>query len=140
NLITSASGASRSAADVPAPESRGGWTALAAGEIRSVGGFDPDALELARNRNAQFAATSHVVAIRHGRLVFEWFENHACPSTRFDIWSCTKSFTSTAYGIWLSRPDCPVTLDTPVYELVPEGHPLTDSRKERITLRHLLTM
>jgi CubicO group peptidase (beta-lactamase class C family) len=128
------------AAGFPEAESRGGWPALAPDEIRSVGGFDPGALDLACARNAQFAATSHVVIVRHGRLVLEWFENHACPSTRFDIWSCTKSFTSTAFGIWLSQPDCPATLDTRVCELVPEMEPLTDPRKDQITLRHLLTM
>jgi CubicO group peptidase (beta-lactamase class C family) len=140
-LVTSAPGETGSVgAEVPLPESQGGWSAFAGDEIRSIGGFDLDALDLARERNAQFAAVSHVAVVRHGRLVVEWFENHSCPSTRFDIWSCTKSFTSTAYGIWLSQPDCPVTLDTPVYSLIPDGHPLTDPRKERITLRHLLTM
>jgi CubicO group peptidase (beta-lactamase class C family) len=140
-LARSAPGETGSAAaDLPVPESLGGWPALAGEEIRSVGGFDPDALELACARNAQFAAVSHVAIVRHGRLVLEWFENHACPSTRFDIWSCTKSFTSTAYGIWLAQPDCPVTLDTPVYSLIPAGYPLSDPRKERITLCHLLTM
>jgi CubicO group peptidase (beta-lactamase class C family) len=105
-----------------------------------MGGFDSALLEIACERNAQFNAVSHVVVIRHGRLVAEWFENHAAPSTRFDIWSCTKSFTSTAYGIWLSEPGCPVTLDTPAYDLIPQGAPLTDPRKNRITLRHLLSM
>ena len=33
-----------------------------------------------------------------------------------------------------------VTLDTPAYAFIEEGHPLTNPRKERITLRHLLTM
>lgn len=127
------------AASFPEPESRGGWPALAPDELRSAG-FDPGLLEQARERNAAFGVVSHVVVIRHGKIVAEWFENHACSSTRFDVWSCTKSLTSTAYGIWLSQADCPVTLDTPVYELVPEGQPLTDPRKERITLRHLLTM
>ena len=126
--------------EFPSAETDGGWTTLDPGEIRSVGGFDPVALELACERNAQFDAVSHVVVVRRGRLVVEWFENHAATSTRFDIWSCTKSLTSTVFGIWLARPDCPVTLDTPAYELIPEGHPLTDPRKAQITLRHLLTM
>jgi CubicO group peptidase (beta-lactamase class C family) len=126
--------------DFPEPESRGGWRVLEPEEVRPVGGFDPVALELACERNAQFEAVSHVVVVRHGRLVAEWLENHAAASTRFDIWSCTKAVTATAWGVWLSQPGCPATLDTPAYSLIPEGHPLTDSRKERITLRHLLTM
>jgi len=33
-----------------------------------------------------------------------------------------------------------VVLDSIAYSFIPEGYPLTDPRKERITIRHLLTM
>jgi CubicO group peptidase (beta-lactamase class C family) len=92
-------------------------------------------------------ATCSVVVIRNGYLVAEWHENSALATTRYDIWSCVKSFTGTAYGILLD--DCRegnlplerrIDLDTPAYQFIPEGHPLTDSRKARITFRHLLSM
>ena len=125
----------------PPPESRGGWRWLGTPEeVRAVGGMDPAQLRLAAEFNAlQASTTSSVVVIRHGWLVAEYYEVSALATTRYDVWSATKSFTSTAYGVLFGeRRD--VGLDTPVYEHIPEGHPLTDARKERITFRHLLTM
>jgi hypothetical protein len=132
----------------PPPESLGGWRWLKGPEeVRSIGGFDPERLQLACERNAQFTDTSQVVIVRHGYLVAEWNENHASASTRFDIWSATKSFTSTAFGILFDQAQRNegalvdrFGLDTPAYSLIPEGYPLSDPRKEGITLRHLLTM
>ncbi|GAG45605.1 unnamed protein product, partial [marine sediment metagenome] len=61
--------------------------------------------------------------------------------------SATKSFTGTAWGLLLhdSREGRlpggqSVGLDSPAYSFIPEGYPLTDPRKERITIRHLLTL
>ncbi len=86
-----------------------------------------------------------MVIIRRGYLVAEWHENGAGPQTCFNIHSCTKSLTGTAYGILFDdvrsgRIPASVDLDSPAYAYIPPGHPLTDSRKERITLRHLLSM
>jgi CubicO group peptidase (beta-lactamase class C family) len=125
----------------PPPESRGGWRALRSpAEVREVGGMDPRKLDLAAEHNAfQASTTSSLVVIRRGWLVAEYYEASALATTRYDIWSATKSVTGTAYGILFGeRPD--VTLDTRVYDHLPEGHPLTDPRKERITLGHLLSM
>ena len=84
----------------PAPESQGGWRWLkGAAEVRSVGGMDPERLALACESNARFDASSGVVIVRRGYLVAEWYENSALTTTRYDIWSCTKSFTGTAYGV-----------------------------------------
>jgi CubicO group peptidase (beta-lactamase class C family) len=88
-----------------------------------------------------------VVVIRRGHLVAEWYENGARPDTTFNIYSCSKSFTGTAYGILFDdqRRAGPVDgqavdLDSPAYAYIPAGHPLTDPRKADITLRHLLSM
>jgi CubicO group peptidase (beta-lactamase class C family) len=134
----------------PLPESKGGWRWLKEpDEVRAVAGMDPEELDLLRQRE-EFLHGGHswaIVIIRHGYLVREFYTFNVLVPTRFDIWSGTKSFTGTAWGMLLedSRQDrLPgsqhVELDSPAYAFIPEGHPLTDPRKERITIRHLLTM
>ncbi len=130
----------------PPPESQGGWTVLdSARQVRELAGMDRDALAPAREWNAKFGIPSVVAIVRRGYLVAEWFENRTYHDTRFNIHSCTKSFTGTAYGLLIDDArrgllDEPVNLDTPAYAHIPEGHPLTDPRKSDITLRHLLSM
>jgi CubicO group peptidase (beta-lactamase class C family) len=109
--------------------------------------MDPDKLHLACEFNAQFAHTSSVAIIRHGWLVAEWLEISALTTTRYDVWSATKSFTGTAFGVLFEQSrqgrlpgGVTVDLDTLAYDHIPEGHPLTDPRKARIKLRHLLSM
>lgn len=109
--------------------------------------MDPARLWLACERNAEFGASSQIVVIRHGRLIAEWNENHATATARFDVWSATKSFTSTTWGVLLFSPDTEELrarlvdgLDTRAYELIADAEPLTDDRKAAITLRHLLSM
>jgi CubicO group peptidase (beta-lactamase class C family) len=125
----------------PPPESEGGWRWLRSkDDVREIGGMDPDKLQLAAESNAlQMSTTSSLVVIRHGWIVAEFHELSALATTRYDIWSCVKSFTGTAYALLFGeRPD--ITLETKAYDHIPEGHPLTDPRKADITLGHLLTM
>ncbi len=131
----------------PLPESQGGWrVATDARQARALTGIDTAALAPARAWNAAFGVPSSVVIIRRGYLVAEWHEQGSDPATQFNIYSCSKSFTGTAYGIVFEdarqgKPGIPpVGLETPAYAFVPEGKPLSDPRKERITLRHLLSM
>jgi CubicO group peptidase (beta-lactamase class C family) len=132
----------------PLPESKGGWRVISDRDgARTTAGIELDRLSPARAWNEQFPVASAVVIIRRGRLVAEWYANGAQPDTRFNIHSCTKSFTGTAYGLLLEdsrqgRPPVPpgIDLDTPAYPHIPAGYPLTDPRKEHITLRHLLSM
>ena len=127
--------------EYPAPESGGGWRWLETPEaVREVGGMDAAALRLAAEAHAlQTGTTASVVVVRHGWLVAEWHEVSALATTRFDVWSCTKSFTGTAYGLLFGdRQD--VGLDAAVYDFLPEGRPLTDARKAAITFRQLLSM
>jgi CubicO group peptidase (beta-lactamase class C family) len=132
----------------PPPESRGGWRWLRdEREVREIGGMDPERLQFACEAHARFEASAALVIIRHGHLVAEWYENSAMATTRYDIWSCTKSFTGTAYGLLFDDSrhgrlpgGREVDLDSPAYDFIPEGHPLTDPRKARITFRHLLSM
>jgi len=132
----------------PLPESKGGWRSLMdAAQVRAVAGMDLDKLSPARAWNTQFPVASAVVVVRRGYLVAEWYENGTLPDTTFNIYSCTKSFTGTAYGILFederqARPHSgqAVDLDSLAYAHIPAGYPLTDPRKERILFRHLLSM
>ena len=134
----------------PPPESEGGWRCIEAQEeIRTLAGMDPQKLELVRQEQEFLYGGDSwgIVIIRHGYLVREFYTFNVLVPTRFDIWSGTKSFTGTAWGLLLedSRQNrLPegqhVHLDSPAYSFIPQGYPLTDPCKERITCRHLLTM
>ena len=133
----------------PPPESAGGWRACQNDEeVRSLAGMDPQRLNLIRDQQLQvFQGPWSIVIIRHGYLVAEWFGVPTMPHTTFDVWSCTKSATGVAFGLLLDDSlhhkllhDVQISLDTPVYDFVPEGRPLTDPEKQKIDLRHLLTM
>jgi len=135
---------------VPPPESQGGWRHLGgSGAVRERAGLDPDRLALMHERQVltHGGESWSILVIRRGWLAAEWHTFNILVPSRFDIWSCTKSLTGTAWGVLIgdSREGrAPggrrVDLDTPAYGLIPAGHPLTDPRKARITLGHLLTM
>jgi CubicO group peptidase (beta-lactamase class C family) len=92
------------------------------------------------------ATCSSVLVVRHGSIVGEWFMN-SDRSTLWNIQSCTKSFTGTAYGILFQESHegklpagQTIDLDSPAYHYIPEGYPLSDPRKALIRIRHLLSM
>lgn len=134
----------------PPPESQGGWRHLQeSSDIHDVAGLDPEKLD--RIAESQLLLHSayrwSIVVVRPGHLVREYHTPLVSPTTRFDVWSCTKSFTGTAWGLLLDdsrRGHTPggqtVALDSAAYEFIPHGHPLTDPRKGQITVGHLLSM
>ena len=134
----------------PPPESEGGWRWIEGpDQVRDLAGMDPEKLDLVLESQAFHYGGDQwsIVVIRHGFLVREFHTFNIPLPTRFNIWSGTKSFTGTAWGLLLEasrRSELPngqqVDLDTPAYPFIPEGYPLTDPRKELITFRHLLTM
>jgi CubicO group peptidase (beta-lactamase class C family) len=133
----------------PPPESAGGWRTLkTAAEVRSLARMDPEKLDLIRDKFlGLFAGPWQIVVIRHGYLVAEWYGLPTMPTTTFDGWSCTKSSTGIAFGLMLDDSrnhklpkDAQIDLDTPIYDYVPEGFPLTDPEKKKIKLRHVLSM
>jgi CubicO group peptidase (beta-lactamase class C family) len=132
----------------PPPESKGGWRYLKEpNDVHEAAGMDATKLEeVYRGQESRYGDHSWSIAvIRHGWLVREFHTFNVLAHTRFDIWSGTKSFSGTAWGLLLDdsllkRIPQVVTLDTPAYPFIPEGYPLSDGRKERITFRHLLTM
>ena len=133
----------------PPPESAGGWRRCKTPEeVRSLGGIDTDKLEILRQAQiALFAGPWQIVIIHHGYLVAEWYGLPAMPTTTFDGWSSTKSSTGIAYGLLLEDSrnhklphDAQITLDTPIYDYVPEAFPLSDPEKKKIKLKHILSM
>jgi len=133
----------------PPPESAGGWRRCHNDdEVHRLAGFDSRRLDYVGlfHRAMAFDGPWVIVVIRHGYLVREWYQT-ANPEETFCAKSCTKSVTGLAYGILFDESrhhklphDLQIDLDTPAYRFLPEGHPLTDPRKEKIELRHLLTM
>jgi CubicO group peptidase (beta-lactamase class C family) len=147
----------------PPAESQGGWRSLlpANGDpranekakIRELTGIDWDKLSAAADYNRTAEGASALLVIRRGYIVGEWYND--CPRDQnFNIFSCSKSYTSLAFGMLLSdmnrrgeggvsaKNSKKLTLDTKVCteDWLPESLPLPDSRKADITLRHLLTM
>jgi CubicO group peptidase (beta-lactamase class C family) len=134
----------------PPPESLGGWRYLdSPQDVRALGGFDPQVLDDLLTEQQFLYGDSYAIAIiRHGYLVKEYYTFNVLPHTRFDLWSCTKTLTGTAWGLLfddfqtgtIHSDKGPITLDSLVYDYIPEGWPLTDPRKAAIQFRHLLSM
>jgi len=138
-------------ADLGLPEAAADGWALS---IPEEHGFDADRLRgIGPHFKAWTAANAHAVVIaRHGKLVYEryftgedraWATPLGCVAyhagLRHDVRSITKSVTALLVGIavengWIAD------LDVPVFSFFPDHGDLRTPEKERITLRHLLTM
>jgi len=147
------------AEEFPPPEDQGGWKTLLPGsglpdaaakaEIQKRAGVDWDKLALAWDYNAAIPGGTGFVVIRHGVIVGEWYRG-GDKATPYNIYSSSKAYTSTAFGLILSDFGAvampagrkSLTLDTEVCnsEWLPESLPLPDPRKAEITVRHLLNM
>jgi CubicO group peptidase (beta-lactamase class C family) len=101
--------------------------------------MDPDRLELVRQRQEFLYGSESwgIVIIRRGYLVREFYTFNVLIPTRFDIWSCTKTFTGTAWGLLVedSRQgrlpgDRRVELDSLAYDHIPEDI-LSRTRRRR---------
>jgi CubicO group peptidase (beta-lactamase class C family) len=93
-----------------------------------------------------------VLVVRHGKLVFEHYftgideklgnplgEVTFGPETRHDARSMTKSVTDLLVGIAIDR-GWIKSIDASVFSFFPQYADLRTPEKDRITLRHLLTM
>lgn len=142
----------------PPTEEKGGWRSLLpeSGEpdaaqkakIREVAGMDWDKLQEAWKHNATAEGGTGLLVIRKGQVVGEWYRGGE-RATAYNIYSSSKAYTSTAFGLILddfgNKPlpgGKKLTLDTKVCnaDWIPESLPLADSRKADITVRHLLNM
>ena len=96
-------------------------------------GFDPVKLAAAveyLKANAGRDGVKELVIVRRGRIV--WHGDGI--DKVHGVWSCTKSFTSTALGLLIDDGKC--TLDTKAADVVPALKPLYPA----VTLRHFTTM
>jgi CubicO group peptidase (beta-lactamase class C family) len=142
----------------PPAEDHGGWRSLLPeqGEpdreqkarIREVAGVDWDKLREAWRHNEAADGASGLIVIRRGHIVGEWYKD-CNGKTDFNIYSCSKAYTSTAFGLILTDFGAPaasgrkpLALDAKVCnaEWLPESLPLPDPRKAEITVRLLLNM
>jgi CubicO group peptidase (beta-lactamase class C family) len=142
----------------PPTEEQGGWRTLlpVAGEpddlqrarIREIGGVNWDALKTAWAYNAEAPGSTGLLVIRHGHVIGEWYRGGDRTKV-FNIYSSSKSYTSTAFGLILSdfgNGALPggktLSLDTKVCnaEWIPEVLPLSDPRKAETNVRHYLNM
>ena len=91
-------------------------------------------------RIADGSAVSSLIIIKNGYLVYEDYRQGKNVDSLMHIFSCTKSFTSALIGIAL-RDGFIGSIDDPI---LPYFRNWTienvDERKERLTIRHLLTM
>lgn len=84
--------------------------------------------------------THGLVVVRHGKIVAECYRDPCGPADRHQLFSLSKSFTSTAVGIALGEGLLP-SLDAPLVSFFPEFlSPRVSDRMRRVTLHHLLVM
>src|SRR5262245_2942150 len=127
-----------------------GWTVTAP----AMAGLDPALIcGIGPRLEALKEANAHgVVIVRHGRLIYEryfagkdWRLLMSLGDVSFDagpkhdIRSVSASVTSLLVGIALDR-GLLTDLDAPVFSFFPEYDDLRTPEKDRMTLRHLLTM
>jgi CubicO group peptidase (beta-lactamase class C family) len=129
----------------PPPEADGGWRyAVSDEEIRERANLDPKVLALAAGEQEwYYGGDSWCISIvRNGVLATDFRSFDAMDSSLFEVFSVTKSFTSLAFGIILNDPAYAgrLDLDSAAYDFIPEGYPLTDGRKARVTVGQLLSM
>ena len=106
--------------------------------------MDTAALDAAWDIVSTLHADSSLLVVRHGWLCFERYQGVMSPTFNRDMHSCGKAFTSTAVGILMEERKelFPERLDQLVYGgayLPPEHEPVSDERKRRIRLGHLLS-
>ena len=118
------------------PAAERGWVAPRrsdAGEVRR--------LEAAARRiEAQSPAILSLLVVHHGRLLLEKYFHGVDRSSDLDVYSITKSFTSTLTGIAIDRGEIR-SVDQPIADFLPRRELAgADPRVRGITLRDLLTM
>jgi CubicO group peptidase (beta-lactamase class C family) len=83
----------------------------------------------------QETGTRAGLVVRNGRVVSEWFWEDANVGTQFPVYSCTKSFASTAVGFL--EAERKLKLDQPAADFIPSWK---DDERKGVLIRHLLSM
>lgn len=128
----------------PPPESQGGWRKLEkSDDIHSVGRMSPDKVAdlkqwLLDSDKRDFAA----VVIRHGYLVLEVERGNSAKTDSRRVASVSKAICATVLAIASERSQRGSTpkqmkFDDPAFEFIPWAQPLSDPRKEKITVKQL---
>jgi CubicO group peptidase (beta-lactamase class C family) len=129
----------------PPKESEGGWRKLQSEEeIRRVAGMDPVKLEalrewLLQSDHRPFAA----VVIRNGHIVLEVERGNSAKTDSRRVASVSKAVCATVLAIASDRSQRGLTprkmsFDDRAFDFIPWAKPLSDPRKELITVRQLL--
>lgn len=105
------------------------WERAEAAEM----GFDPAALD-AVAATAEAEGSTCFVVTRQGRIVGEWYWQGADAETRREVFSVTKSFTSTLVGI--AEADGDLSIDDPASDYIEEWR---GTESEAVTVRNLLS-
>ena len=129
----------------PPTESQGGWRKLAnPQDIRRLSGMDPDKLVelkqwLIDSDKRDFAA----VVIRHGYIALEVERGNSAKTDSRRVASVSKAICATVLAIASEQSQKGSTptkmkFDDPAFQFIPWAQPLSDPRKERITVKQLL--
>lgn len=134
-----------SASYFPSPESQGGWRQVETeAEIETIFGMDRHKVAELRqwlldSDDRPFAA----VVIRHGTIVLQVERGNNAATDSRRVASVSKAVCATVLAIASERSQQGLTprkmrLDDKAFEFIPWAHPLSDPRKEQITVKQLL--
>jgi CubicO group peptidase (beta-lactamase class C family) len=129
----------------PPPESRGGWRKLEQnGETRRLAGVAPEKLAelkqwLLDSDHRNFAA----VVIRRGYIVLEVERGNSAKTDARRVASVSKAICATVLAIASEQSQRGLTpkkmkFDDRAFDFIPWAKPLSDNRKESITVKQLL--
>jgi CubicO group peptidase (beta-lactamase class C family) len=134
--------------EFPAPENDGGWRKNTTPDFQRAQGFDPEALEefgrfnlaVPNNQWRPWSEHKGCLVIKNGWIVGEWYEGEDSQVFPQYLASNGKSVAMACFGILVGdsqagRTPYDLGLESPVYDprWLPEGFPLSDPRKGRIT-------
>jgi CubicO group peptidase (beta-lactamase class C family) len=129
----------------PPAESKGGWRKLERpDDIRRIGGMDPDKLAelkqwLLDSDKRDFAA----VVVRRGYIVMEIERGNSARSDSRRVASVSKAICATVLAIASEQSQRGLAprkmkFDDRAFDFIPWAQPLSDPRKEKITVKQLL--
>ena len=134
-----------STAYFPPPESQGGWRKLdSPDDLQTLAGVDPAKLDdlrqwLLDSDKRDFAA----VVIRRGYIVLEVERGNSAITDTRRVASVSKAICATVLAIASDQSQRGLTpkkmsFDDPAFQFIPWAQPLSDPRKEKITVKQLL--